>query len=156
MRSADLLLGSQPPDFVVRLEGCLDGVRAGARGRGECVRRLGCVVHFSKGAGEDQGVFEALACAGALVGSACVSDVAEQARQGVVVSRCGWVVENRPSSGFGELQNVRLSYRWREDTFAIRSGLVQPLLVCNVCVTLLRLLDLPPVTSAACYQASHL
>src|SRR5690242_15122857 len=30
VRSADLLLGSRAPQLVVRLEGCLDGLRAGA------------------------------------------------------------------------------------------------------------------------------
>jgi len=78
--------------------------------------RRGCVVQFAEGAGEEEGVFEALAGAGALVGPACVGDVAEEARQGVVVGRCGWVVEDRPSSGFDVLQIVRLSCKRGEDT----------------------------------------
>lgn len=60
------------------------------------------MVEQREDAGEDKGVLEALACAGALVGAGGVGDVAEEAEGrvgGVVCWGCGLVVEG-PAEGF--------------------------------------------------------
>lgn len=57
--------------------------------------------------GEDERVFESLASTSALVGSACVCDVAKEADQSLVVDGSVGVVEDGPLGRLDELRGVR-------------------------------------------------
>lgn len=74
----DLFLRSWTSDLIVGAESCFDRLRAVGRW---CVQDIGGQgrVYFSERVGQDQSIFEGLAGAGALVGAACVGDVAEEA-----------------------------------------------------------------------------
>lgn len=65
-------------------------------------------VELPEGVCENESVFETLAGAGALMWTACMRDVAEEAVQRVVVGGCMWVVEDGPSSGSDELWDIRV------------------------------------------------
>lgn len=61
---------------------------------------------YAKRVCKDEGVFEALACPCGLVRATCVSDIAKEADEGVVV---GWgigVVKDCPLGWFGVLRVV--------------------------------------------------
>ena len=74
----DLFLRSWTSDLIVGAESCFDRLCAMGTWCVQVTGGQGCV-YFSERVGQDQSVLEGLAGAGALVGAACVGDVAEEA-----------------------------------------------------------------------------
>lgn len=64
-------------------------------------------MEFTEGVGQDESVFESLAGPSALVRSACVCDVAEEADQGLVVGGRAGMIEDGPLDWLDELRGVR-------------------------------------------------